>query len=135
MKVITISGKAQNGKDTTAGLLKAALEADGYKVLIMLYFYHIPCFGRISTQDNCTIQRSKYALSGIGGDIRTVMFSVSIKFFCNHPSRGTIKYQSFYVRAGCNACQIILFCFFILFPELRFPLCAFHQRVFAYGSQ
>ena len=34
MKVITISGKAQNGKDTTAGLLKAALEADGYKVLI-----------------------------------------------------------------------------------------------------
>ena len=72
MKVITISGKAQNGKDTTAGLLKAALEADGYKVLIMLYFYHISCFGRISTQDNCTIQRSKYALSGIGGDIRTV---------------------------------------------------------------
>lgn len=36
MKVITISGKAQNGKDTTAGLLKAALEADGYKVLITL---------------------------------------------------------------------------------------------------
>ena len=54
MKVITISGKAQNGKDTTAGLLKAALEADGYKVLIMLYFYHISCFGRISTQDNGT---------------------------------------------------------------------------------
>ena len=37
MKVITISGKAQNGKDTTAGLLKAALEADGYKVLITHY--------------------------------------------------------------------------------------------------
>lgn len=37
MKVITISGKAQNGKDTTAGLLKAALEADGYKVLIAHY--------------------------------------------------------------------------------------------------
>ena len=36
MKVITISGKAQNGKDTTAGLLKAALEADGYKVLITI---------------------------------------------------------------------------------------------------
>ena len=29
--------KAQNGKDTTAGLLKAALEADGYKVLITHY--------------------------------------------------------------------------------------------------
>ena len=37
MKVITISGKAQNGKDTTAGLLRAALEADGYKVLITHY--------------------------------------------------------------------------------------------------
>lgn len=37
VKVITISGKAQNGKDTTAGLLKAALEADGYKVLITHY--------------------------------------------------------------------------------------------------
>ena len=37
MKVITISGKAQNGKDTTAGLLKSALEADGYKVLITHY--------------------------------------------------------------------------------------------------
>ena len=37
MKVIAISGKAQNGKDTTAGLLKSALEADGYKVLITHY--------------------------------------------------------------------------------------------------
>lgn len=37
MKVITISGKAQNGKDTTAGFLKEALEADGYSVLITHY--------------------------------------------------------------------------------------------------
>ena len=37
MKVITISGKAQNGKDTTAGFLKDALEADGYSVLITHY--------------------------------------------------------------------------------------------------
>lgn len=35
--VAAFSGKAQNGKDTTAGLLKAALEADGYKVLITHY--------------------------------------------------------------------------------------------------
>lgn len=34
MKVITISGKAQNGKDTTANLLKDALEDEGYTVLI-----------------------------------------------------------------------------------------------------
>ncbi len=37
MKVIMISGKAQHGKDTTAGFLKEALEADGYSVLIAHY--------------------------------------------------------------------------------------------------
>lgn len=37
MRVITISGKAQHGKDTTAGILKRELEADGYKVLIIHY--------------------------------------------------------------------------------------------------
>ena len=37
MKVICISGKAQNGKDTTANLLREALEADGYRVLIAHY--------------------------------------------------------------------------------------------------
>jgi len=37
MKVICISGKAQNGKDTTAGILKEMLEADGNRVLIAHY--------------------------------------------------------------------------------------------------
>lgn len=37
MKVICISGKAQHGKDTTAGILKTLLEADGKKVLIAHY--------------------------------------------------------------------------------------------------
>lgn len=37
MKVILISGKAQHGKDTTAGFLKSALEADGFSVLITHY--------------------------------------------------------------------------------------------------
>lgn len=37
MKVLCISGKAQHGKDTTAGMLKDALEADGYKVLVTHY--------------------------------------------------------------------------------------------------
>lgn len=37
MKVILISGKAQNGKDTTAGIIRDALEADGFKVLIAHY--------------------------------------------------------------------------------------------------
>lgn len=37
MQVIVISGKAQNGKDTTAGFLKEALEADGNSVLIAHY--------------------------------------------------------------------------------------------------
>ncbi len=35
MKIITISGKAQHGKDTTANILKGQLEADGYRVLIV----------------------------------------------------------------------------------------------------
>lgn len=37
MKIITISGKAQNGKDTTASILKETLEADGYSVLVTHY--------------------------------------------------------------------------------------------------
>lgn len=37
MKVICISGKAQHGKDTTASLLRDALENDGYTVLIAHY--------------------------------------------------------------------------------------------------
>ena len=37
MKVICISGKAQHGKDTTAGFLKEALERCGYSVLIAHY--------------------------------------------------------------------------------------------------
>lgn len=37
MKVICISGKAQHGKDTSAGLIKTTLEGDGYKVLIAHY--------------------------------------------------------------------------------------------------
>lgn len=37
MKIIAISGKAQHGKDTTAGILKRQLEADGCRVLIVHY--------------------------------------------------------------------------------------------------
>lgn len=37
MKIISISGKAQSGKDTTAALLKEVLETDGYTVLIAHY--------------------------------------------------------------------------------------------------
>lgn len=37
MKVICISGKAQNGKDTTANILNDILSADGYRVLIAHY--------------------------------------------------------------------------------------------------
>ena len=36
-RVITISGKARSGKDTTALLLKEALEKKGYRVLITHY--------------------------------------------------------------------------------------------------
>ena len=37
MKVICISGKVQNGKDTTASIMREALEADGHRVLIAHY--------------------------------------------------------------------------------------------------
>lgn len=37
MKVITISGKAQHGKDTTAGMLREILEGDGHSVRVMHY--------------------------------------------------------------------------------------------------
>ena len=37
MKIVCISGKAQHGKDTTAGYLKESLEAGGKKVLIAHY--------------------------------------------------------------------------------------------------
>lgn len=37
MKIICISGHAQNGKDSTANCLKKALESDGYSVLIAHY--------------------------------------------------------------------------------------------------
>ena len=37
MKVILISGKARHGKDTTAGFLKNALEADSSSVLVAHY--------------------------------------------------------------------------------------------------
>lgn len=36
-KFICIGGKAQNGKDTSAGMLKESLEARGYKVLVTHY--------------------------------------------------------------------------------------------------
>lgn len=37
MKIVCISGKAQHGKDTTAGILKKVLESNGKKVLITHY--------------------------------------------------------------------------------------------------
>lgn len=37
MKVVCISGKAQHGKDTTAGMMKTVLEDMGYSVLIAHY--------------------------------------------------------------------------------------------------
>lgn len=37
MQIIAISGKAQHGKDTTASVMKAMLESDGYKVLVVHY--------------------------------------------------------------------------------------------------
>lgn len=37
MKILAISGHAQNGKDTVAGLLRDALKADGNRVLVAHY--------------------------------------------------------------------------------------------------
>lgn len=54
MKIIAISGKAQHGKDTTAGFLKSTLEADGYKVQVAHYAdllkYILYTWGKVKKQ-------------------------------------------------------------------------------------
>ena len=40
-KVILISGKAENGKTTTAKILKSRLEENGNKVIITRYAYYL----------------------------------------------------------------------------------------------
>jgi len=70
MKVICISGKAQHGKDTTAGILKAQLEADGYKVLVAHYadlLKHIcrSFFGWDGNKD----EKGRHILQYVGTDV------------------------------------------------------------------
>lgn len=70
MKVICISGKAQHGKDTTAGFLQSALEADGYSVLVTHYGDLVKCvcksfFGWDGNKD----ERGRMLLQRVGTDI------------------------------------------------------------------
>ena len=71
---------------------------NGYKILIMLHFYQITRLGSIGTQYHRTIQRSKHAFIGIGGNIRSIMSLFGIKVIRNHPTRRTIKNQSVHIR-------------------------------------
>lgn len=70
MKIITISGKAQNGKDTTAAFMKEALESDGYTVLIthyadLLKYICQKFFGWDGEKD----QRGRGVLQYVGTDV------------------------------------------------------------------
>ncbi len=70
MRVITISGKAQHGKDTTAMFLKQALETDGYKVLIahyadLLKYMCRQFFGLDGQKDN----KGRHILQYVGTDV------------------------------------------------------------------
>ena len=55
MKVVCISGKAQHGKDTTAGMMKTVLEDMGYSVLIA----HYGDLLKYSVQDLLQLERRK----------------------------------------------------------------------------
>ena len=52
---------------------------DGYKILIMLYFYQITGFGRVGAQNDRSVQSSQYAFSRIGGYIRSEVFLFGIE--------------------------------------------------------
>lgn len=70
MKILCISGKAQHGKDTTAGMLKTALESDGYKVLVthyadLLKYICRTFFGWDGTKD----EYGRHILQYVGTDV------------------------------------------------------------------
>lgn len=70
MKIICISGHAQHGKDTSASVLKAHLEADGYRVLIthyadLLKFICTSFFGWDGRKD----ERGRSLLQHIGSEV------------------------------------------------------------------
>lgn len=70
MKIFAISGKAQHGKDTVAGILKETLVADGYSVLIVHYgdlLKHIcrSIFGWDGKKD----EHGRHTLQYVGTDV------------------------------------------------------------------
>ena len=107
MKVICISGKAQHGKDTTAGYLMEALENQGKKVLIAHYgdLVKYVCekfFGWDGVKD----ENGRTILQKVGTDlireqepIYWVGFIDSILYFCSD-------------YAGWD---------YVLIPDCRFP--------------
>ena len=105
------------------------------EVLIVLHFYQITGFGCIGTQNNRTIQRSKYTFIGIGGYICSVMLLLCIKVSRNHTTCRTIKNQSVHIRLRSNRGKVVLLCLLILAAEFLFTFGTFHQRILTQSSQ
>ena len=70
MKILTISGHAQNGKDTVAELLKNSLEADEYKVLVTHYADLLKYMCRtFFNWDGKKDEKGRHILQYVGTDI------------------------------------------------------------------
>lgn len=69
-KVILISGKAENGKTTTAKILKSRLEENGNKVIITRYAYYLKDLAtRYCNWDGIKDEEGRKLLQSLGTDI------------------------------------------------------------------
>ena len=70
MKILAISGHAQNGKDTVAGLLRDALKDDGNRVLVAHYADLLKYMCRTFFDwDGNKDEKGRYILQYVGTDI------------------------------------------------------------------
>lgn len=70
MKILAISGHAQNGKDTVAGLLRESLKADGNRVLVTHYADLLKYMCRtFFNWDGNKDEKGRHILQYVGTDI------------------------------------------------------------------
>ena len=101
----------------------------------MLHTDQVACFGGVGTQNNGSVHRCQHTFIGIGGNIRSVVFLFRIEAIGNHSPRRAVQDKSRHIRLGGDGSQVVFLCFFVLTAEFLFTLGAFHQGVFADGSQ
>lgn len=103
--MITISGKAQHGKDTTATILKEKLENQGYKVLIIHFadYLKFVCEKYLGW-DGVKDEKGRELLQRVGTDVVRE------------------KYPNFWVDIAKNLSLALGDQFdYFLFPDCRFP--------------